>query len=266
MRCVPLPDADAADDFGQKAVSLGAALRARLPVPEGYALCAALVEALARGEVELPEALAAFVAERPVAARSSAVGEDSARASFAGLHATELNVMGAGGLRAALGAVLASAHHQAAQLYRRRLGVDGDVRVGAVVQRMVAADVAGVLFTRDPVSGREEMVLEATWGLGEAVVSGRVTPDLVRADSRGRVLERRAGHKDVAIRPSPRGGTEEVLVPGAGARALCLDDGAAAAVFELARRCQEVFGPALDIEWAIRGADVLLLQCRPITR
>lgn len=196
------------------------------------------------------------------AVRSSAIGEDGAGASFAGQHATVLGVA-PDGVAAAVARVRASAREPGALAYRARLGLRGEPRMGVVVQQIVDADVAGVLFTRDP-RGGVGFVVEASWGLGEAVVAGLVTPDGYRLSRDGAVLERRAGAKDLAVRLAP-GGTHEVPVPDADVARLCLDDGRLAALATLAIACQGAFGPALDLEWAFVGARLFLLQWRPIT-
>lgn len=252
--------------YGNKAVRLGEALRAQLPVPGGVALPVAFVELVARAEPALGSQLESMLATSTVAVRSSATSEDGTGASFAGLHVTGLNVGSGLMLRAAIRAVHESGHGPAAQLYRQRLGIDGPVRIAALVQTMVAADTAGVLFTRDPVSGQRACLIEASWGLGEVVVSGRVNPDAFRLSPSGAIVSRRAGHKDVRLRFRAGGGVEEVAVPAAQVTALCLSDGQLAELYALAGRCQELFGPDLDLEWAFAGEQLYLLQCRPITR
>ncbi len=138
--------------------------------------------------------------------------------------------------------------------------------MGVVVQEMVDADVAGVLFTRNPVTGADELVIEASWGLGEAVVAGLVTPDHVRADRSGRVLERVVGDKDLAIRLTADGGTAEVPVPRQRAAVPCLDDAQVRALHALVRTCDLAYGDtAHDIEFAFAGGTLHLLQRRPIT-
>jgi len=123
-----------------------------------------------------------------------------------------------------------------------------------------------VMFTRNPINGADERVIEASWGLGEAVVAGLVIPDRFRVDRSGEVLERTAGLKKVAIRTLPQGGTfEEQLSPEL-AEQLCLDDAGLAQLHDLADRCEEVYGPARDIEWAVADGRLYLLQCRAITR
>jgi pyruvate,water dikinase len=137
--------------------------------------------------------------------------------------------------------------------------------MGVVVQELVEADTAGVLFTRNPVNGADELVIEASWGLGEAVVAGLVTPDRFRLARDGSVLERAAGVKDVAVRTDPAGGTHQVEVPAELSRALCLDDSELAALHTLAVRCDEVFAESHDLEWAFAGGRLYLLQRRALT-
>jgi pyruvate,water dikinase len=138
--------------------------------------------------------------------------------------------------------------------------------MGVVVQQMVDADLAGVLFTRDPVTGDDELVIEASWGLGEAVVSGLVTPDHVRADRHGNVRERRVGDKDVAIRLTRTGATEESAVPAHLVEVPCLGDDEVEALHRLVRACDEAYGDtAHDLEFAFAGGTVYLLQRRPLT-
>jgi pyruvate,water dikinase len=138
--------------------------------------------------------------------------------------------------------------------------------VGVVVQSLLNPEVAGVMFTRNPVNGADERVIEASWGLGEAVVAGRVIPDMFRVDRSGEVLERTPGLKKVAIRSEPGGGTTEEAVDAVRAEQLCLDDSELEELNRLAARCEEVYGPARDIEWAIAGERLYLLQCRAVTR
>jgi pyruvate,water dikinase len=265
LALTPLVEATDPAAFGGKAVALGAAARAGLPVPAGFALSVDAVEAVVRGD---PDALAALYAAcacgGPRAVRSSAVGEDSGAASFAGAHCTVLGVCRPEAVVAAVRRVHASGEGAAARAYRGRLGL-GPCRMAVVVQELVPAEVAGVLFTRNPVTGAAERVIEASWGLGEAVVAGLVVPDRFRLDGRGRVLERTAGAKDVAVRAGP-GGAEVVAVAGAAVHTPCLDDAQLAALHVLAEACDPVYGtPEHDIEFAFLDGAVFLLQRRPIT-
>jgi pyruvate,water dikinase len=198
--------------------------------------------------------------------RSSAVGEDSRDASFAGAHLTVLGLVGGNAVVDAVRAVRFSALDAGALAYRGRLAVTGEIRMGVVVQEMVDADVAGVLFTHNPVTGADELVIEAGWGLGEAVVSGLITPDHVRADLDGRVLERVIGEKDVAIRLTCDGTTEETAVPPDLANTPCLRDEDVQQLHRLVRACNDVYGDTgHDIEFAFAGGTLYLLQRRPIT-
>ena len=120
--------------------------------------------------------------------RSSAVGEDSEGASFAGQHATILNVRDEDQVVDAVLKVRESAHTESARAYRRTLGLDEAPRIAVVVQRMIEPDCAGVMFTRNPLDGADERVIEASWGLGESVVAGLVVPDNYALDQQGRVL------------------------------------------------------------------------------
>lgn len=270
MSALPLQDAVDVEAYGAKAVGLGAALRAGLPVPPGLGLAASLVERLASGDEDAWRAVAPALAElasAPTAVRSSGIGEDSSGASFAGMHETVLGVVGEAAARAALARVWSSATSESALRYRAKLGIEGAPKLGVVIQRCVAADVAGVMFTRCPVSGDDVRVIEASWGLGESVVAGLVAPDAFRLERGGRVLERSPGEKPTAIRLQPDGDTATVEVADADVHRLCLDDAQLAALDALATRCDEAFGsPLHDIEWAFASDRLYLLQRRPITR
>jgi pyruvate,water dikinase len=122
------------------------------------------------------------------------------------------------------------------------------------------------MFTQNPITGADERVIEASWGLGEAVVAGRVIPDQYRVDRSGTVLERTPGVKKVAIRTLPEGGTIEAEVPPELVERLCLDDGQLEELNRLAGRCEHVYGPARDLEWAFADGELYLLQCRAVTR
>ena len=255
-----------AGEYGGKAANLSAASRAGLPVPEGFALSWKDTEAIVSGGpnpagASTPEL--GDLADVPLAVRSSAVGEDSRGASFAGQHLTVLNVMGDDAVLAAIEWVWRSGRDEAALAYRRRMGIADDPRVGVIVQRLVAADVAGVLFTCDPVSrAPDRWVIEASWGLGEAVVTGLVSPDLYVTTPSGDLLEARQGTKEVAVKPEAGGGTSQHVVEDDG---WCLDEAALREVVGLGAACERLFGPGQDIEWAFAGGRPWLLQSRPVT-
>ncbi|MBL8698245.1 MAG: hypothetical protein JNK67_07730 [Alphaproteobacteria bacterium] len=265
MSPVSLAHAGDPHRFGGKAAQLAAAQRAGLPVPEGLALPHDFVDAVARAEsgalAELATHCGALAG--PLAVRSSAIGEDGAAASFAGQHATLLNVRD---VATAVTEVWRSAHSDSARGYRQRIGAAGPVRMGVVVQRLVPADVAGVMFTRNPVTRADELVIEAGWGLGEAIVQGLVVPDFFRLARDGALLERRAGVKELAVRRHPEGETEQVAVEPHLVESLSLCDAKLAALAALAARCDAAFGAVPhDIEWAFEGDALYLLQRRPVT-
>ena len=167
-------------------------------------------------------AYSALGSEVPVAVRSSATAEDLPFASFAGQQDTYLNVVGADAVLQAVRKCWASLWTDRAVSYRASNGIDhATVTLAVVVQRMVDAEAAGVLFTANPVTGRRrEAVIDANPGLGEAVVSGAVNPDHFVVDSlTGRITERRIGDRKLVIRSIPGGGTERLDArPGAGRR------------------------------------------------
>jgi pyruvate,water dikinase len=264
---VPLVEARDDSIFGSKAVGLGQAARAGLPLPPGVALSGPVVEAVASGESAAIEKVVELVRPLggPLAVRSSAVDEDGAEASFAGQHLTLLNVPSAHDVSSALRAVWWSANSDSAITYRQRVGLFTRPSVGVVVQALLDPDSAGVMFTRDPIGGADERVIEASWGLGEAVVSGRVIPDHFRIDLSGHVLERTPGLKKLAIRTLPQGGTIEEEIAADLTEQLCLDDDQLEELSRLAGRCEEVYGVARDIEWAFADGQLYLLQCRAIT-
>jgi pyruvate,water dikinase len=265
----PAPLTEELDEclFGGKAAPLAAATRAGLPAPAGVALPFGFVDAIAAGDREARQQLAAIfrTLDAPLVARSSAVGEDSEQATFAGQHLTRLNLRSEPELVDAVRAIWDSARSPSALAYRERLRLPREPRMAVVVQELVDADSAGVLFSRNPINGSDELVIEASWGLGESVVAGLVTPDRFRLRRDGAVVERIPGLKDVAVRIDPEGGTRQSEVPERLARALCLDDAQLEALHALALRCDDVFGGSHDLEWAFAGDRLYLLQRRTLT-
>jgi hypothetical protein len=174
----------------------------------------------------------------------------------------------AAGLFDAIARIHESGSSEAALAYRRRRDIAGTPRVAVVVQAMVRADRSGVMFTRNLISGRDERVIEASWGLGESVVAGLVTPDFYRMDRDGTVLEQRAGKKDRQIAFDPAGGTKELPVEPARQDLLCLEAVSLTQLHELACRCERVWsneGAPQDLEWAFEGSTLYLLQRRAVT-
>ncbi|MFK4296491.1 phosphohistidine swiveling domain-containing protein [Arthrobacter sp. GAS37] len=218
-------------------------------------------------------AYSALGPEVPVAVRSSATAEDLPFASFAGQQDTYLNVLGADAVQQAVLKCWASLWTDRAVSYRASNGIDhATVTLAVVVQRMVDAETAGVLFTANPVTGRRrEAVIDANPGLGEAVVSGAVNPDHFVVDSlTGRITERRIGDRKLVIRSIPGGGTERLdaaaqAEDGAAGDA-CLADSQIRALAVLGQRVEDHYGAPQDTEWAIDGDGKLwLTQARPIT-
>jgi hypothetical protein len=200
-----------------------------------------------------------------VAVRSSATAEDLPGAAFAGQQDTFLNVVGEEAVGQAVSDCWASLWTDRAIAYRRRQGIDPrEVAIAVVVQKMVPADVAGVMFTANPVTGeRGEIVVDASPGLGEAVVSGRVTPEHYVLDRTGRIRSFRPGGGEVVISPDAGGGTREQ--PGSRSPVPSLTADHLRELADLGRRAQEHFGRPQDIEWALAGGRIDVLQSRPMT-
>ncbi|PCI80788.1 MAG: hypothetical protein COB20_02730 [SAR86 cluster bacterium] len=264
---VPLKDAIEEARFGGKCVSLGFALRAELPAPGGYALAVDLVSAIASGDEAARASIAPLFAEfaPAVAVRSSAVGEDSVDASFAGQHLTVLNVMDAESVIAAIQQVHASAFTAEAIAYRVKMGVEGEPAIAVVIQQQILSEVAGVMFTKNPITNANERYIEASWGLGEAVVAGMVVPDSYRISSEGSVLEQVLGDKDVELVATEEGETREREVDQIRQDSLCLREDQLDRLHNLALNCEAVYGEHIDIEWAFHEGQLYLLQCRSIT-
>ncbi|TQM42988.1 PEP/pyruvate-binding domain-containing protein [Pseudonocardia cypriaca] len=278
---------------GGKGANLGELIRAGFPVPDGVVITtdayAAVVEqaglapALASAAddggaalraafaaVEMPDDLRKAILDihpllggGPVAVRSSATAEDLPGAAFAGQQDTYLNVVGPEALLDAVRRCWGSLWTERAIAYRARRDVDpAAVRIAVVVQRMVPAAFAGVLFTANPVSGaRDEVVVDASSGLGEAVVSGLVTPDHYVLGADGQVRERRRGLREVVVRGIDGGGVEHCEE----GRHEELPDTVLAELAALGRRVADHFGRPQDIEWAWADGRVWLVQARPMT-
>ena len=283
-------DEDACTDVaraGGKGASLARMTALGLPVPPGFvipadalaaavdadALRAALPDAeraqaiVARAEPpdEVGDAYDALGGDAPVAVRSSACAEDSEAASYAGQQETYLHVRGRDAVRRAVRDCWASFFSERAIFYRERKGSLDDLGMAVVVQRMVRADVAGVLFTCDPVHHRRDrMVVEAVIGLGEAAVSGRVTPDHYVLKRDGTVKRAQVAAQPFAILPVEAGGTEERELGDEGAAQKLGEE----ELRELARIGDDLerrLGGPQDIEWALEGGELFVLQARPVT-
>ena len=247
---------------------LGAATRARLPVPPGGVVTTHTAEAIAasdEGAIKVLRHYYETAVNGPIAVRSSGVGEDSKGTSFAGQHETHLNVRNFEDLVASVASVWRSARSEAVLSYRSHHDIAGDPACAVVLQVLIEPDVAGVMFTIDPISGADRRVIEAAWGFGEAVVSGLVTPDHIHLDPAGNVLELRLGIKKYALRSGKAGGLETHEVLGPLLSECCLDKTHFSRLNELAAQVEHAFGLSQDIEWAFADDVLFLLQARPVT-
>jgi pyruvate, water dikinase len=233
-------------------------------------------EAPLPGEVEgeIAAAHAALCAaaggSSPVAVRSSATTEDAADASFAGLQDTYLWVQGAAETLRMVRSCWGSLYSVESISYRRKHRFpEQGVAMAVVVQRMVDARTAGVMFTRSPTTGdRSVVTIEGAWGLGSAVVGGEVTPDRwVIAKITGEISVREISDKTIQHVPAPGGGIATVAVPDERRRAPSASDEELQALRAIARKVERHYGRPQDIEWAIdrHGGEILLLQSRPET-
>lgn len=225
---------------------------------------------------EMPEDIAGAIrqayaglsgSEPPVAVRSSATAEDLPEMSFAGQQESYLNIRGAEKVLAAVKRCWASLWTARAIGYRSRHGIaPEDVSLAVVVQELVPAEAAGVLFTVNPLSGaRDQVMINAAWGLGEAIVGGQVTPDTVVADrARGAILEQVIHSKDVMTVRTLDGTHEEPTPAELRSRAV-LDPARVAELARLGVRIEELYGQPMDIEWALHDSRFAILQARPIT-
>ncbi|MBT3943734.1 MAG: pyruvate, phosphate dikinase, partial [Chloroflexi bacterium] len=205
--------------------------------------------------------------EPAVAVRSSAVDEDGSDNSFAGQHDTFLNVKGSEAVALAIIRCWASLDGEVAMDYRKQSGLEVDDAVMAVVvQEMVPADISGVAFSANPVTGElGEVVINSSWGLGESVVSGTVTPDTYTIDKvGGTVISAQIANKG-RMTVSKDGGAEEVDVPRIMREQPSMSDGQAQEVARLAGSLEDRETHPVDIEWAFYRDTLYLLQCRPIT-
>ena len=283
---------------GGKGANLGELVRAGFPVPPGFVVTTAAYRAVL-GQSGLGESLAALVkadapgseirqlfsatgiqgrlrediaaayaalGSGPVAVRSSATAEDLPGAAFAGQQDTYLNVVGESALLQAVADCWASLWTDRAISYRRRQGIDPElVSMAVVVQEMVQPDTAGVMFSANPVTGeRHDVVIDAGQGLGEAVVSGEVTPDRYVLDPAGRLRSFTPGGNPPA---AGMGGLDsaDATANGRSQSRPGLSQEQLAELVGLAVRAQDHFGRPQDVEWATAGGRTYLVQARPIT-
>jgi pyruvate,water dikinase len=259
---------------GGKAASLSrlASLHA---VPLGFA-----VPALPASVPAIPDALQGAIrhaygsladrcgaAAPRVAVRSSALDEDGSAASFAGQHDTYLNIRGPDAVLDAVQRCVRSAASNEALAYRKQRGLTvEDVRIAVLVQRLVEAQISAVVFSANPITGsREEVMINASWGLGESIVGGSVSPDTFVVTKQTFDVTMRAVSCKDRMTVMNEGGTIEVGVPEHLRNACTLEDDQLQAMTELAVKLERAVGYPVDIECAFAEDALYLLQCRPIT-
>lgn len=269
---------------GGKAWQLARLRQFGLPVPEGLVIPARWCPLHAGAA--LPPELAGALQEaltvrdwlnKPLAVRSSAAGEDSAKASFAGIYRSCLNVCGMEQVQAAIREVWASLWSPAAMAYRQKLGLgtdDAAPGMAVIIMPLLPAVASGIAFTCDPISGRDDrLVIHAQWGLGEALVGGQTDGDeYVFAedplDDHWTLLHRRMGGKAAKAVTQPDGGTAMIATPAAEAGAFVLSSSQASHLAELLRDAAVALDftiPFYDLEWVWNGDRFWLTQGRPVT-
>lgn len=245
---------------------------------ENVAKCCAEVRAQVEA-ASLPDDLLAQISEAhaslctsptPVAVRSSATTEDAVDASFAGLQDTYLWVTNLAEVLHKVRSCWASLYSVESVTYRRKRGLPEEgVSMAVVIQKMVNARTAGVMFTRSPVTGdRSVMTVEGAWGLGSAVVGGEVTPDRwVIGKITGEISVREISDKHIQHVPAAAGGIDSVALTEEQRRAACLSDAELQALRQIGRKVERHYGRPQDIEWAVERDtnEILLLQSRPET-
>lgn len=265
---VPLSEATR-DECGGKAATLGVLLRAGLPVPDGFVVPHDVASRTASASAgSLRSAVAhelARLGDPVVAVRSSAANEDGGQASAAGQYESVIGVRGVDDVCAAIETCWASAETARVEVYWNRHDPAGALTpgMGVLVQRMIDADVAGVMFTPPHRGGSTR--IEAAWGLGVGVVGGTVTPDSYEVAPDGTVahiVESKDARVDL---DTERGGIITTHVSAAQQNVRALDDALATALTELGNRIAAIQGSPQDIEWAITGGTAWILQARPIT-
>lgn len=231
---------------------------AKIPTDIAAAIANAYADLNCQSEVIHPKS---------VAVRSSATAEDLPEASFAGQQETFLNVCGEADLLDAVEKCWASLWTARAIAYRSKNSIDQNaVALAVVVQEMVDAEAAGILFTANPINGHhDEMVINAAWGLGEAIVGGLVSPDTIIADkATGKVRQYDVAEKAVSTVRSEKGTREEPLAD-ARRRSKVLSDREVVELVDSARRIESFYGRPQDIEWCHAGGKFYIVQSRPIT-
>jgi len=259
---------------GGKAANLSRLAQMYHRVPDGFCIPVTVMEQAHPRELrdDIAQAIADLMAchslpELVVAVRSSAVDEDGAAASFAGQHETFLNIVGVDSIMQAVTRCWESVRSERALEYRRKQGLSGErLQLAVLVQQLVRSDVSAVVFSANPIIGsRDEIVINASWGLGESIVGGTVTPDtfIVRKADLA-VMERVIADKQRMTVSAPRG-TREVDVPRFLRKEACLNDEQVVELAKLARTLEVTMEHPVDVEGAYARGELYVLQCRPIT-
>jgi len=264
---VVLCDATEESVYGRKAVRFAQTSNAGLPIPVALAFPFTFVEAITYGSPG-PRYLLDWVSKTvsaPVAVRSSSMDDFLDISGLNRRHPERLNIRTLVEVIDAIKSIWHEFHAGEAMLMRRQMGFTETPRVAVIIQEMVFADVAGLLFTRDPLTGLEEAVIEACWGHEEAVTAGLTEPDRYKVARDGTVLHSSAGNKDGAIR-FYECGMFQTVIGEEKSHALCLNKRQIGRLNQIALKCEKVFGKAQVIEWAIAGKRVYILQRSPVER
>jgi len=226
-----------------------------------------IAQEISTAYVELCSAQVSIENQKYVAVRSSATAEDLPGASFAGQQDTYLNIRGEQAVLEAVKRCWASLWTARAMAYRARQNIAPDeVALAVVVQELVFAEAAGVMFTANPVTGRrDELMITAAWGLGEAIVSGAVTPDAITVNkSSGRPVRRETAEKQI-MTVRTKAGTEEQPVPERLRKAAVLNNGRVKELCRLGQVIETLYAGPMDIEWTLAGGKFAIVQARPVT-
>ena len=259
---------------GGKAANLSRLARLYHRVPDGFCIPVTVMDQV--HPLDLRDEIIASISDLMAchslpdfiaAVRSSAVDEDGATASFAGQHETYLNIVGADEILQAIIRCWESARSERALEYRRQQGLSvKHPQLAVLVQQLIASDVSAVVFSANPVTGnRDEVLINASWGLGESIVGGTVTPDTFAVrKSDMQITQRMIADKQLMTISAPKG-THEVEVPHFLRNEASLNDEQVIEMAKLATTLETTMEHPVDIECAYSSGDLYLLQCRPIT-
>ena len=259
---------------GGKAANLSRLARMYHRVPDGFSLPVTVMDEVHPSDLrnEITAAISDLMACHSLpdfiaAVRSSAVDEDGATASFAGQHETYLNIVGADAIIQAVTRCWESARSEHALDYRRQQGLSVErPQIAVLVQQLVASDVSAVVFSAHPITGNcDEIIINASWGLGESIVGGSVTPDMFIVRKSDLAIAQRVIADKQRMTVSAPGGTHEVDVPRFLRSEASLNDEQVIEMAKLALTLEVTMDHPVDVECAYAGGELYLLQCRPIT-